>query len=190
MVTNGGSYAALAERVRALPPSCGTVRVVAVDGFSGSGKSTFAAGLALALGSAPVVGSDDFPVPWDGDPLTWWAPVVAQVLEPLAAGRPGAYRHYDWHSGAYGDRIEIPVCPVLLLEGVGAAWRDSPAALRVWLGAPRDLRRRRAIERDGAQIAASWDLWSTREEAHFAADRTRDRADLVVDGALLLTGAH
>jgi uridine kinase len=184
----GRPLAVLAERVRTLPPSCGPVRVVAIDGPSGAGKSTFAAGLSRALGGAPVVGSDEFPVPWDGDPLTWWGPLAAQVLEPLAAGRPGAYRRYDWHSGSYGDRMEIPVRPVLLLEGVGAAWRGSPAAFRIWVDAPRELRRLRAVDRDGARLAESRDRWTALEEVHFAADRTRDRADLFVDGAASLEG--
>jgi hypothetical protein len=185
------TYGALAEQVRALPPSCGTVRVVAIDGPSGAGKTTFAALLAEALDEAPMVRSDDFPVPWDGDPLAWWPPVTAQVLEPLAAGRPGGYRRYDWHRGAYGERVGVPVRPVLLLEGVGAAWRESPAACRIWVDAPLELRRGRALDRDGPSIADSWDRWSAREHAHFAADRTRERADLLVDGAAARTpGPH
>ncbi|HEY7483036.1 MAG TPA: hypothetical protein VH912_01115 [Streptosporangiaceae bacterium] len=173
----------LARRLGALPPSCGPVRVVAVDGPSGAGKSTFAPVLARALAGAPVVAADQFPVPWEGDPLAWWPPFAAQVLAPLAAGRPGGYRPYDWQRDAYGARIEIPVVPVLIVEGVGAAWRECPAAYRIWLDAPRDVRRRRTIERDGPGVGPAWDRWSDRERAHFAADRTRERADLRVDGA-------
>jgi hypothetical protein len=177
------TYRALAERVRALAPSCGPVRVVAVDGPSAAGKSTFAGLLADALDGAPVVGSDDFRVPWDGEPLAWWPPLVEHVLTPLAAGRAGALRPYDWHSDSYLARIEIPVTPVLIIEGVGAAWQEAPAAYRVWIGAPRDVRRRRAIERDGPEIGPAWDRWTAREQAHFAADRTPERANLHVNGA-------
>jgi uridine kinase len=177
------SYPALARRLRALPPSCGPVRVVAVDGPSGAGKSTFAGRLAAALSGAPVVASDDFPVPWDGDPLAWWPPVAEHVLAPLAAGRAGGYRPYDWHRGTYLDRVEVPVTPVLIVEGVGAAWREAPAAYRIWVDAPADVRRARAIERDGQDVAPAWDRWRARERAHFTADRTPARADLHVDGA-------
>lgn len=79
------TYAELAERLLALPPSCGPARVVAIDGPSGAGKSTFAGRLAGALGGAPLVRSDDFRVPWDADPLTWWRPLAETVLTPLAA---------------------------------------------------------------------------------------------------------
>ncbi|WP_199485206.1 uridine kinase family protein [Actinomadura craniellae] len=180
------TYPALVRRLRALDPSCGPVRVVAIDGPSGAGKSTFAGLLAAALGGAPVVRSDDFPVPWDGDPLAWWPPVVEQVLCPLAAGRPGGYRRHDWRTGAYVEHVEVPVADVLLIEGVGAARQESPAASRIWLDAPRDLRRRRVLDRDGPELAAAWDVWARAETTHFGADRTRDRADLLIDSARAL----
>ncbi|MEV5574727.1 hypothetical protein AB0L06_32220 [Spirillospora sp. NPDC052269] len=183
------TYPALADRLRALPPSAGPVRLVAVDGPSGSGKSTFAPRLAAALGGpgsapggVPLVRSDDFHVPWDADPLTWWPPFERDVLAPLTAGRPGRLRRYDWHRDVYGPPEELPPAGTLVVEGVGAAWRGSPAAFRIWVDAPRDLRRARALQRDGLAYASAWDEWSEREARHFASDRTRERADLLVDG--------
>ncbi|WP_207944614.1 uridine kinase family protein [Actinomadura rubrisoli] len=177
------TYPALAARLLALAPSCGPVRLVAVDGPSGAGKSTFAGHLAAVLVGAPVVRSDDFRVPWDADPLTWWEPLQASVLDPLRDGRPGLLRRYDWHRDRYGPAEEVPPAPVLIVEGVGASWAGSPAAYRVWIDAPRDLRRARALDRDGPEYASAWDEWGTRETALFAADATRCRADLLVDGA-------
>ena len=174
------SYAALAARLRALGPSCGTVRVVAVDGPSAAGKTSFATALSTALGGAPVVHSDDFPVPWDGDPLAWGPPLTALVLDPLRAGRAGRFRRYDWRNGVYAEETEIPVAPVVVIEGVGAARAEAPVAFRIWVEAPHDLRRRRAAER-GDDLAA-WDQWAETETKLFAADRTRERVDLVVDG--------
>jgi uridine kinase len=173
-------HAALADRLRGLEPSCGPVRIVAVDGPSAAGKSTFGAELSSALGGAPVVHSDDFPVPWDGDPLAWWPPLTALVLEPLSAGRAGRFRRYDWRHGTYAEETEIPVAPVVVIEGVGAARAEAPAAFRIWVEAPYDVRRRRAAER-GDDLDA-WDHWAGAEAKLFAADRTRERADLVIDG--------
>lgn len=178
------AYPALARRIAALRPSCGPVRVVAIDGPSGAGKTLFAARLARVLGGGvPVIGSDQFPVPWDGGPLAWWEPLAGQVLEPLSEGRPGAFRPYDWHRGSYGPVTEVPVTDILIIEGVGAAWRRSPAALRIWLDAPAAVRRRRVRDRDGSDRLAAWERWSVNEAAHFRADQTFDRADLRFDGS-------
>lgn len=177
---HAGPYPEPAARLRRLAPSCGAVRVVAVDGPSGAGKSTFAVHLAAALDRAPVVSADDFPVPWDGDPLVWWPPLTAQVLEPLRSGRTGRFRRYDWRRAAYAEEVEVPSVPFLIIEGVGAARGGAPVAFRVWVDAARGVRRRRAAAR-GDDLAV-WDRWALIESAHFTADGTRDRADLVIDG--------
>jgi uridine kinase len=178
------TYPALAARLRALPPSCGEVRVVGIDGPSGSGKSTLTDRLAGLLPEAAVVRSDEFPVPWDGEPLAWWPPVDGLILRRLGLGVTARYRPYDWKSGTHRPAVSIPpTVPVLLLDGVGAASRRCPAALRIWVEAPRELRRRRALERDGQEYGPAWDRWARRESVHFAADRTREHADLIVDGA-------
>jgi hypothetical protein len=178
-----GPYDALYARLRArlprLEPSCGAVRVVAVDGPSAAGKSTFAAGLADALGRVPAVGSDDFPVPWDGDPLAWWPLLTAQVLEPLRAGRTGRFRRYDWRRARYAEEVAVPPGPFLVIEGVGAARLGAPVAFVVWVEAQAAVRRRRAARRGDDLVA--WDRWTAIESQHFARDKTRDRADLVVD---------
>ncbi|WP_033322613.1 uridine kinase family protein [Actinomadura atramentaria] len=174
------THPALAARVRRLPPSCGPVRVVAVDGPSGAGKSTFARRLAAALG-APLVAADDFPVPWDADPLVWLAPLRRAVLDPLAAGRPGALARYDWRAGRRGAPEEVPAGPALVLEGVGAAARGLPVALRIFVDAPRPLRRARVLARDGAAFGSAWDAWSVREARYFADGL--GPVDMRVDGA-------
>ncbi|MEV7006371.1 hypothetical protein [Streptosporangium sp. NPDC051022] len=175
------SFDELAGTIRRLPPSCGPVRVVAIDGPGGSGKTTFAGRLAEALG-AQVIHSDDFPVPWDEPPQAWFGRVEEQVLGPLAAGLPGGYRRYDWVRDAYTCWVEVPVAPVLLLEGVSTARRTAPAAFTVWVEAPQELRLARVLARDGDRYAAQWRQWRRAEEGWFAADGTRDRADLLLDG--------
>jgi hypothetical protein len=172
--------AALVRRLGGLAPSWGGVRVVAVDGPSAAGKTVFGTALAAALDGAPVVHADDFPVPWDGDPLAWWPPLTAYVLAPLRAGRPGRFRRYDWRRGGYAEEVRVPVAPFLVIEGVGAARREAPAAARIWVEAPFAVRRRRAAGR-GDDLDA-WDRWAGAEARLFTADRTRERADVVIDG--------
>ena len=89
----GGAPAFVRERLTGL---AGT-RWVGIDGKGASGKTTLAAAVAAALPGAVVgarrrlraaVGRD-----WERDRF------VAQVLVPLAAGRPARYERWDW-----GDR--------------------------------------------------------------------------------------
>ena len=52
----------------------------------------------------------------------------------------------------------------------------------VWVEAPYDVRLRRGLERDGDAFAPHWEQWAADEAALFARERTRERADVVVDG--------
>jgi uridine kinase len=184
------SYADLAARVLGTPPRLGPVRLVAVDGPSGAGKSRFAERLAAALRRAggerpPVVRTDDLLDGWD-DQFTFWPRLERDVLAPLRGGRSGRYRRYDWHRGAFGDDVTtVPATKVVIVEGVSAARAAirPELALSVFVSAPRDLRLRRALERDGEGLRAYLEEWQRGEDRHFAADATAHAADLVVDGA-------
>ncbi|MEV4895841.1 uridine kinase [Nonomuraea sp. NPDC050547] len=171
----------LAQRISDLPPSCGPVRLVAVDGPAGAGKTTFAGRLGKAL-DCQVIHSDDFPVPWSEGPGAWFAALREQVLDPLSAGRPGRFRRYDWHRARYTTWLDVPPAPVLVIEGVGTARRDADhlLAFRVWLEAARATRWDRVRARDGAGLEAEWQAWFAAEDRWFADDATRSRADLVM----------
>ncbi len=178
---------ALAARVRSAAPRLGTVRLVCVDGPAGSGKTTLAGAL---VGRLDAVGSrtailhmDDLYEGWSGLGRAW-PRVEEQVLGPLAAGRPGRWQRYDWVVGRFAEWHDLPVPDVLVLEGCGSAPRavDGRAVLRVWVEVPPDLRLRRGLERDGEAMRDHWLAWSVTEQEHFAAERTRERADVVVDG--------
>lgn len=165
-----------------LRPSCGQVRMVAVDGPAGAGKSTFARRLATVLGEAPTVHTDDF-ASWENQ-FGWSHRLRTQVIEPLAQSRPGRYQRYDWVERRFAEWHEVPVAPVLIIEGVGAARLEFADALAyvMWIDTPADLRLARGLERDGEELRDFWQQWIAGENRHFAADRTRERADLVVTG--------
>lgn len=178
----------LARDLLTAAPRLGGTRLVCVDGPAGSGKTTFAAGLAAALGAAAeVVHMDDLYAGWTLTGAV--ARLEAGVLRPLAEGRPGAYHRYDWAAGRFGP-VPVPVttAPVLVVEGCGSAPRrlDRWTTLRVWVEAPDGLRLARGLARDGEAMAAHWQRWLALEAVEFAAESTRARADLRVDGTLPL----
>src|SRR5690242_15913402 len=89
----------LADQVRTAPPKFGNIRLVAVDGPSGAGKTTFALRLAKLL-DAPVVHTDDLLDGWD-DQFTFWERLERQVLSPLRRGETAGYQRYQWHLGKF-----------------------------------------------------------------------------------------
>jgi uridine kinase len=184
--------AEVARRVRTAPARLGDVRLVVVDGPAGSGKTTYAAALSAALGDAPVVHMDDLFEGWAGAlaPDVWHR-LESEVLAPLREGRAGRYRMYDWAADQFGGWVDVPQHAVLVVEGVGSAARpvDPWAVLRVWVEAPADLRLTRGLTRDGLAIREHWLRFVETEDAHFASDGTRRRADLIVDGTRSVGGA-
>ncbi|MGK4584610.1 uridine kinase family protein [Kitasatospora sp. HPMI-4] len=169
----------------ALPPSCGPVRLVAVDGHAGAGKTTFAARLAAALGGAPVVHLDDLAT--HAEPFGWVERLRTEVLEPLAAGRMAEHRVYDWTLRRFAEHRRVPPAPVVLIEGVGSGRRELRPRLAhlIWMELDAAAARERGERRDGPELAEFWVGWAAAEQRHFAADPSRPYANLRVDG---LTG--
>ena len=171
----------LAAHVRATAPRCGRTRLVCVDGPSGAGKSTLAGRLAPVLGGAAVLAMDDLYPGWDG--LAESVPLLHdQVVVPLAAGLPASYRRWDWDRSAWAEHHDLGVPDVLIVDGVGCGSRPiAPfAVLVVWMEAPEDVRFGRGIARDGQAYRPHWERWAAQEQALFAAEGTRARADVVL----------
>lgn len=181
------TYARLAAEVAGRAARLGRTRLVAVDGPSGAGKTSFAARLAAAMPAGvtvEVVPTDAFLDGW-APPLSVWPRLRAEVLEPVAAGRAAAYRSYDWKLGRRGAAVTaVPVPQVLILEGVTAARAEIRPSLTSSVFVTGDPRTRfaRAVYRDGTDTAVPLRAWHMAEEAHFMADRTADHAEVVVDG--------
>ncbi|HEX5595694.1 MAG TPA: hypothetical protein VFX61_06695 [Micromonosporaceae bacterium] len=161
------------------------IRIIGIDGPSGSGKSFLASRLSALL-AAPIVEIDDF-VSWDCF-SGWWPRFDAQVLTPLMAGQDATYQARDWrdwYGSSLGDWKTQPWSPTVIFEGVTCTRRDAVGRIvySVWVEAPAKLRLARGMARDTALPGKEglWRRWTRDEEAFFAADGTRDRADIIVD---------
>ncbi|MFF4899109.1 uridine kinase [Streptomyces sp. NPDC001068] len=170
----------LASALRALPPSCGPVRLVGVDGHAGSGKTTFTGRLAAALGGAPVLHLDD--IASHDELFAWTGRLLTQVIEPLGRGETAHYTPYDWRTRGFGPPRPLPPAPVVLVEGVGAGRRAlRPFLARLlWMEVPREESWTRGRLRDGAEQREFWDGWVGAERAHFDGDPSRPYSDLLV----------
>jgi hypothetical protein len=169
----------IAGAILAAPARLGDVRLVAVDGPSGSGKSVFADRLLAELPDAALVRTDDFAT-WD-DPVSWWPRLVDGVLTPLSQGRPGRYRRTEWHAGrpCQGEHVSVRVPRVLLVEGVSAGRRSIRPQLSylVWCELPDPAERlARAVARDGEHCRKPLLTWQAFEIGWFAVDGTRAAA--------------
>ena len=164
----------------------GAVRLGVVDGPSGSGKSTFAQRWVDALtGNGTVtLFSSDLLATWL-DPFSWWRRFDDGVLGPLAVGTDGHIQLTDWSGDEPrpGSWLTIPPVDVLILEGVSCGRRElaGRAGALVWVEEPDRVERlERAVGRDGPASRPMLAAWQDDEDAFFRADRTRERADLLI----------
>lgn len=185
----GSDVEAVVTLARDAEPRCGGAVVVAIDGPSGSGKTTLAKGVADALeglGTVEVVHMDLIFPGWDG---LAEAPglLTTQVLEPIAHGHPAAYRTWSWVRDEWHGTRTVAASRFLVVEGCGSSVGPAGAyaAVRVFVEAGRALRMSRGIARDGEAYRPNWERWAEQEARLYAADRTRERADLVIDTSSL-----
>lgn len=153
--------------------------VVLIDGRAGAGKTTVATWLRDAWpGSTPeLVGMDEFYPGWDG-------------LASAACGLPRLIREdgfitWDWMQHRPGAWRSLDPQRPLIVEGCGALTPASKAlaTFSLWLEVAADVRRERALARDGDLFAPHWERWAAQEDAHWYRHHPQQLADLVVDGA-------
>ena len=177
--------------------------LVAIDGASGSGKSTFAFWLANEFEAVLIHGDDFFAAgisnaEWDArtpedraaDAIDWQR-VRVEALEPLLAGKPAKWHAFDFAAGVrpdgtYGRRsdfIEREPASVIVLEGAystGAALTDL-IDLTVLVEAPREVRHDRVRAREEPEFLAAWHArWDAAEEVYFSQVRPRASFDFIV----------
>ena len=170
-------------------PAAGRTRVVAVDGRSGSGKTSFATALREALPDAPVVTLEYLYGGWDGLERGHRR---ARFRGPraLAQERTALVPRYDWIAARWDTPWALEPPEVLIVEGVGAGAQRAAAyeSVLIWMDAPASVRKKRALDRDGETFAPYWDAWAAHEDAMLARERTPERADLILSSGRVPLG--
>ena len=170
--------------------------LVALDGRSGTGKSTLAAELAARHQGQAIV-SDDF---WTGgDDAHWlslspkqraeeaidWQRLRKEALEPLLAGRPTSWHPFNWETGqGLSDRrVSCDPASVIVLDG---SYSTSPEMadivdISVLLTLGEDVRRSRLLAREGAEFMRRWhSVWDSAEDYYFSVIRPDSSFDVVL----------
>lgn len=158
--------------------------IIAIDGRSGAGKTTLAIELAAQLRNHHKVSLfhlEDIYPGWNG--LTAGIErYVSTVLAPLSRAEPATWTSWDWEKHYDGGtRITLPA-EIVIIEGVGAAAAAARPLLSavIWADSPDDVRRKRALDRDGGTYEPFWDQWAEQEDAWLATDDVPGEADIRV----------
>ncbi len=151
--------------------------VVLIDGRSGSGKSTFASELAPAIG-AQLVRLDDIYPGWNG-----LQAASDHVHEHVLAQHP-RWRAWDWGADRPGEWHPLDPLVPIVIEGAGSlsGANRALATFGIWMELADDIRKRRALARDGDTFAPHWASWAAQEERFAAREQPRALADLELPG--------
>lgn len=185
---------AVVEIARERASNTASAYVIAIDGRSGVGKSTFAERLAAELDARLVDGDaffdggvelrKDTPADRAHACIDWRR--QTSVLQALRAGRHAHYFAFDWNT--FDGRREthptiLAPAPFVVLEGVYSArpeLRDL-VDLRVLLVVSEATRRARLLAREGS--VGPWEeQWHEAEEWYFAHAARPSCFDIILDG--------
>jgi para-aminobenzoate synthetase len=177
--------------------------VVAIDGRSGSGKSTVAKALAQSV-DAGIVPCDDFfaasvtDAEWDrrtpeqraADAMDWRR-LKREAIEPLRAGRSARWCAFDFLAGPGSDgtypmqRTPTELAPksVVLIDGAYSARPELADLLdlSVLVEAAPTTREARLAAREKAEFLRQWHArWDVAEEHYFGHVRPPSAFDVVL----------
>ena len=171
------------------------VAIVAVDGHSAAGKSTFAARVAARFGAAVVEVDDFYRVldPHVRDDLDARAGIdqyydwqrLRDVLTTVRAGRTATFEPYDWDRNTLSPNLKtIEASHLAVIEGLFAARPefDDLIDISVLIESPPSTRQAR--QRQRADATDDWlKRWDAAERLYLDLIRPATSFDLVVSNS-------
>ena len=169
--------------------------IVAIDGRSNSGKTSLATRIAQAVPGSVVIHTDS--ITWAHSRFGWDDLLIDGILVPVRRGEAVSYRPPRWVEHGREGSLDVPEgCPLLIIEGDGAGRREVAHLIDalIWVQADEREAERRRLARDRNPDAldmtnkdpggAPFDHagWMAEEIPFNAAQRTWERADVVVCG--------
>jgi hypothetical protein len=175
--------------------SSGRPAVLAIDGRSNNGKTTLADRIGEMVPGSVVIHTDD--IAWEHSRFGWADLLTDGILAPAHRGQAVSYRPPRWDEHGREGTIDVPGgCPLLIIEGDGAGRREAAHLIDalIWVQADEREAARRAAARAASPPAADLanmaldgapfdeDGWMAEERPFNAAQRTWERADVIVCG--------
>jgi hypothetical protein len=135
------------------------------------------------------------------DDIAWWHSrfgwddlLIGGILAPARAGQPMSYRPPQWEERQRPGAIEVPAdCSLLIIEGVGAARRESAhlTEAAIWVQSDEQETEQRNLARVGqpggpATVQHLRD-WMAEEIPFLAGQRPWEHADLIACGTPRIT---
>ncbi|HUP86058.1 MAG TPA: hypothetical protein VM143_10365 [Acidimicrobiales bacterium] len=159
--------------------------ILAIDGRSSNGKSTLAAQIAAARPMTAVVHTDD--IAWWHSRFGWDNLLVDGVIIPVRRGQQVDFRPPAWDERDRPGSVTVPSdATLVVVEGVGSARRSLAPHLDaiIWVHTDLDVTERRDAVRVAAEETdqAGYEGWMAEEVPFQAAQRTWERADVIVSG--------
>ena len=174
----------------------GTPVVVALDGRSGTGKSTLGLEIAAAV-NGTYVDQDDF---YSGGEIDqWrvlspeiridkcidWQRVLRDVIIPFHASLPIHYHPFNWETmdGLATEAISLKPSDVLILDGAYSTRPELAEFLDLTVLVTLDdaLRRQRIMDREGEDWTLEWfTVWDAAENLYFGHMRPESAFDIVI----------
>jgi uridine kinase len=162
--------------------------LIGIEGYGGSGKTTFAQKLASRLGNAYVVSMDDFIVTekltepsWDNGAFDRER-LERQVLVPASNGQPVSYQRLVWATNTLSDLVTVPEVEYLIVEGISSYHPSIKPYYdyTIWVETPMEIAQQRGHARDGSnENAHYWDLWMRNDLAYQQRYHPEQRADSI-----------
>jgi uridine kinase len=159
--------------------------IIAIDGPAGAGKTTLAKEIFLALSldySVTVIHMDDLYDGWESALSEDLTKILQAIVKSHQERQSVKIKRYNWLKKSFGEIESLESSDILILEGVGS----SPTALQdqfaasIWMDIDPEIGVKRALERDGLQLASELKRWLGTQEQYFLQHSPREKADFVL----------
>lgn len=176
VVTRASAPALIIKKIKDIISIKGTC-IVAIDGNSGAGKSTFASHIAAAV-NGNLFHTDDFFLP----PLLRTAERLntpggnvdserfnKEVIDGILSGEKFTYKAFSCQTGKYRS-VKVEASPISIIEGVYShhpLWSEK-IDLKIFMSVDHDTQIKRILSRNGAdKLSVFTEKWIPLENKYF-----------------------